>query len=133
LTLPTICIDFDGVLHSYTSGWQGEHVANDPPVPGAIEWLRGLIEGGVVKPVIYSSRSKAPAGILCMKEWLIRHGLDVELADALHFPMQKPAAFLTIDDRAICFDGTFPPVQEMLDFEPWNKRTRAAQIRDGIG
>ncbi len=120
--IPTICVDFDGVLHSYTSGWQGEAVAADPPVPGAIEWLRGLIEGGSVKPVIYSSRSKEPAGVLCMKEWLIKHGLSVELADALEFPTQKPAAFLTLDDRAICFTGVFPTAQEIHDFKPWNKR-----------
>lgn len=33
----TVVFDFDGVIHSYTSGWQGEGVANDPIVPGMAE------------------------------------------------------------------------------------------------
>jgi hypothetical protein len=31
---PILCLDFDGVLHSYTSGWKGAAVIPDPPVPG---------------------------------------------------------------------------------------------------
>jgi len=34
----------------------------------------------------------------------------------------KPAAFLTIDDRAVCFDGTFPTTEQMLNFKPWYKK-----------
>ena len=41
---PVICIDFDGVLHSYTSGWQGMSKASDPPVDGAIEWLKEVLD-----------------------------------------------------------------------------------------
>src|SRR5690606_19100252 len=40
----TVCVDFDGVLHSYVSGWKGGTVIPDPPVPGAIEWLTKLHE-----------------------------------------------------------------------------------------
>ena len=29
----TVVFDFDGVIHSYTSGWKGESVITDPPVP----------------------------------------------------------------------------------------------------
>ena len=120
--MKTICIDFDGVLHSYTNGWQGENVASDPPVPGAIEWLRDLIRDPNFEPVIYSSRSKHLSGIQCMQGWLTRHGLSHEDLDRLQFPTQKPAAFLTIDDRAICFDGNFPSLTTMQEFKPWNKR-----------
>lgn len=124
---PIICIDFDGVLHSYSSGWQGADVANDPPVPGAIEWLTDLIVKNEVDPQIYSSRSRQEGGILCMKEWLIKHGMSPSMADMIAFPTQKPAAFLTIDDRAICFDGTFPTAEMMKAFKPWNKRVPAEQ------
>lgn len=120
--MKTICIDFDGVLHSYTSGWQGEAVASDPPVPGAIEWLRSLIADPDMEPMIYSSRSRQEGGIACMRAWLLEHGMTTPEIDALQFPTQKPAAFLTVDDRAICFNGNFPSLTTMKEFKPWNKR-----------
>ena len=36
---PILCVDFDGVIHSYTSGWEGIDMIPDPPVEGAIKWL----------------------------------------------------------------------------------------------
>ena len=58
-----------------------------------------------------------------MKRWLVKHGLHHGYIDegVLKFPVKKPAAFLTIDDRAICFGGTFPTADEMMSFKPWNK------------
>lgn len=142
---PIICVDFDGVIHSYASGWKGVDQIPDPPVPGAIDWLLAHLPVpealGMASPyvgpevVIYSSRSKERAGIAAMKEWLVRNGVDEWYFrdDILKFPTQKPAAFLTIDDRAICFDGRFPTSEEMLAFTPWNKRPFGAtgQFPDG--
>lgn len=132
---PIICVDFDGVIHSYTSGWMGVDVIPDLPVPGAIDWIMDHLPipesiscmgpeytGPVVQ--IYSSRSKERNGIKAMKKWLVDNGLHKAYLteDILKFPTQKPAAFLTIDDRAICFNGTFPTTKEMLEFKPWNKK-----------
>jgi len=133
---PIICVDFDGVIHSYTSGWEGPAVVSDDPVPGAIKWLEDHLpltdelmgswappyKGPIVQ--IYSSRSKSWRGRRAMKKWLIKHGLHPSYIydGVLKFPTKKPAAFLTIDDRAICFDGTFPSKEEMLSFKPWFKR-----------
>ena len=117
-----ICIDFDGVIHSYTTKWDGADHIPDPPVKGAIAWLKELIKSKDIEPMIYSSRSITFEGINAMKEWLIMNGLSFEEIQEIRFPMQKPAAFLTIDDRAICFQGIFPTIQEMCDFRPWNKR-----------
>lgn len=132
---PIICVDFDGVIHSYKSGWQGVSVIPDDPVPGAIEWLMEHLpvpeaicaiapeyKGPEVQ--IYSSRSKSWFGRRAMKKWLIKHGLPAcYITDGiLKFPVKKPAAFLTIDDRAICFNGTFPNAKEMMSFKPWNKK-----------
>lgn len=131
---PIICVDFDGVIHSYTSGWKGIDVIPDPPVPGAIEWLMEHLPcpdgicamapthtGPIVQ--IYSSRSKSWFGRRAMKRWLVQNGFPREYISEgiLKFPTKKPAAFLTIDDRAICFNGTFPSAAEMLAFKPWNK------------
>lgn len=130
-----ICVDFDGVIHSYASGWKGVDVIPDTPVPGAIEWLEKhlpvpesiccmapVYEGPIAQ--IYSSRSKSWLGRRAMKRWLVEHGLHLSYISEgiLKFPVKKPAAFLTIDDRAICFDGNFPSDQEIINFKPWYKR-----------
>ena len=152
--MKTICVDFDGVLHSYTSGWQGAGTIADPPVPGAIEWLITMAPHYDI--AIYSSRSKNLFGLLAMRKWIIEQlwnyfadetlkqmGLsalkeapneavsvfDGAVNDAIdgviknvRFPLFKPAAWLTIDDRAICFDGQFPGADEIDGFRPWYKR-----------
>lgn len=114
-----LCVDFDGVLHSYTSGWQGADVINDPPVQGAIEWLESMTINDDYFINIYSARSAQIGGIVAMKKWLINCGFS--FIDYLEFPVEKPSAYLTIDDRAICFHGTFPSVLELDNFKPWNK------------
>ena len=135
---PIICVDFDGVIHSYVSGWKGVSVIPDPPVEGAIDWIQDNLpvpeelggsfvpphEGPVVQ--IYSSRSKSWFGRRAMKKWLIEHGLHPSYLreGILKFPTKKPAAFLTIDDRAICFNGSFPTAKEMMAFKPWYKRSK---------
>lgn len=131
---PIICVDFDGVIHSYKSGWKGVDVIPDPPVDGAIEWLLAHLPipdalgmgGEYVGPevLIYSSRSKSYRGRKAMQNWLVKWGVDkwYFIDDILKFPTKKPAAFLTIDDRAICFTGKFPTSAEMMAFKPWNKK-----------
>lgn len=127
-----LLVDFDGVIHSYTSGWQGVDVIPDPPVSGALQFLRKATEHFEV--CIYSARSCDTRGIKAMVRWLLewveKEGLDnpelppeaTQWYDGIRFPSQKPSAFLTIDDRAICFTGTFPDPQELLGFQPWYKR-----------
>jgi len=117
-----LCVDFDGVLHSYKTGWHGPRIVADAPVPGAIDWLRTMIYSHDFVVCIYSSRSKQWGGKRAMKGWLNAHGLSNEELALIKFPTKKPAAFLTIDDRAICFDGNFPSIDELLNFKPWNKR-----------
>jgi hypothetical protein len=130
-----LLVDFDGVLHSYVSGWKGARVVSDPPVKGAIGWLRSLLEYpeewgmrlpsdpvGTFKVCIYSSRSRQWGGRKAMKRWLLAHGLEKEYLRQISFPIMRPAAFLTIDDRCVCFDGTFPRAEDLLAFRPWNKR-----------
>jgi len=128
---PILCVDFDGVINSYTSGWKRADIIEDPPVPGAIQWLWKASEYFDVQ--IYSSRTRQSFGVYAMQKWLGEFALqefgDVDLVDKfmkeISFPVQKPAAFLTIDDRAICFEGDwskFDPVA-MLNFKPWNKRS----------
>lgn len=130
-TKPILCLDWDGVIHSYSSGWQGATVIPDPPVPGALQFIVNAMEHFTV--VIFSSRSHQPGGIEAMIQWLgfwsvdPVHGMpgdfDHGAWGALQWPKEKPAAFLSIDDRALCFNGVwgqYNPV-ELLKFKPWNK------------
>jgi len=119
-----LSIDFDGVLHSYKSGWQGAWRIPDPPVRGAIEWLSWVIFHGEAKfqICIFSSRNAFPFGRYAMKRWLLKWGLSKDELKRIKFPVFKPPAFLTIDDRAIQFKGEFPLIMELLKFEPWNKQ-----------
>jgi hypothetical protein len=150
--VPILCLDFDGVLHSYKSGWKGARNIPDPPVDGAIEWLVNLVKSGEWQVCIYSSRSRYWGGRRAMKRWIRQHfellvtkdtpdcvsfvcqtafadpwAEEVEyaakrLVRAIKFPLMKPAAFLQVDDRCICFDGNFPTSENMKQFKPWNKK-----------
>jgi len=119
---PILCLDFDGVIHSYSSGWKGAEVIPDPPVPEAISWIKYVLKDGWFTLNIFSSRSRYLEGIDAIRLWLVENGLSIGELDQIEFPTEKPPAFLTIDDRAITFKGIFPTVNELQDFKPWNKQ-----------
>ena len=133
---PTICVDFDGVIHSYSSGWKGIANIPDRPMPGAIAWLKEVLDcpdsicsmalPSKVEIVIYSSRSRSWQGRRAMKKWFARY-MGREYLEVLRFPRKKPAAFLTIDDRAFCFRGRFPTVDEMVAFVPWKPQHKGGE------
>lgn len=139
---PILCVDFDGVIHSYTSGWKGATVIPDPPVKGALRWLWKATEWWNVQ--IYSSRSKDPEARRAMGRWMLEHsrlefgeGHPMCMADddgdigpvyPIGFAYEKPSAFLTIDDRAVCFEGDWNELDayDLTQFKPWNKRELGA-------
>jgi len=142
---PILCLDFDGVIHSYKSGWHGPRCIPDDPVPGAFEFICEAMKDFTV--AIYSSRSRYLFGRWAMKQWfkrnLTNHILterpefndpdpmneDRSMADSIaqstcwsiKWPSKKPPAFLQIDDRAITFRGTWPSIAGLKQFKPWNK------------
>jgi hypothetical protein len=125
---PILCLDFDGVIHSYASGWKGADVIPDPPVDGAVAFMLNALRQFDV--VIFSSRSNQRGGIAAMKKWLKDHAGDLcwyETPDGpgledVRFVTEKPPALVTIDDRAITFDGTWPSLEAIKGFKPWNKK-----------
>lgn len=116
---PILVLDFDGVLHSYDSGWKGANVIPDAPVPGAVDFCHEAAKHFDVR--IVSSRCKLAGGSAAIESWLEANGFP---ADELLVSRDgaKPAAFVTIDDRAITFDGEWPDVARLLEFRPWNKK-----------
>jgi hypothetical protein len=113
---PILVLDFDGVIHSYTSGWKGADVIPDPPVDGAAEFIREAVKH--FRVAIFSSRSHQSGGIAAMKTWCAQRLPGV---DQIEWPTEKPAAFITIDDRALTFDGSWPAIDDLKSFQPWNK------------
>lgn len=122
---PILCLDFDGVLHSYASGWKGADIIPDAPVAGGPEFIAAAQQHFTV--AVHSSRSCQPGGIPAMKAWLhkaiLAADLDGSVFDAIEWPTEKPPALITIDDRALTFDGTWPAIKTLKEFQPWNKRT----------
>jgi hypothetical protein len=123
-----LCLDFDGVCHSYTSGWLGAAVITDPAVPGLFEFLEAVKDEFDIQ--VFSSRSHQEGGVEAMLEWLMaerklwreRGGKPPEDTPlTISFPKEKPAAFVSIDDRAITFIGTWPSLETLKAFQPWNK------------
>ncbi len=121
---PTLAVDFDGVIHSYERGWQ-DGVIYGEVVPGFFEWVARVRHQ--FKLVIYSSRSRDADLREAMRAWLhsrIPYG-HVDISD-FEFAHEKPAAWLTIDDRCIRFDGKWDDpaltADAMLAFKPWMSR-----------
>ena len=117
---PILCVDFDGVIHAYTSGWQGSAVITDGPVPGALEFLREATK--FFRVAIFSSRSATPQGIDAMRNWLARHAVgsgNLGWLTEIEWPTTKPSALVTLDDRAIQFEGVWPSMTKLYNFKPW--------------
>jgi len=114
----------------YTSGWQGADVISDEYVPGLFEFLEQAAKHFDVQ--VYSSRSHQPGGREAMLMWFVdqrklwrsRNGkTETDEPLTISFPSEKPAAFVSIDDRCLLFTGQWPDVKDLLAFKPWNKKS----------
>lgn len=107
----TVAFDFDGVIHSYTSGWKDYGVIPDKPVKGIKKVLKSLYKRGY-SIVVMSSRASTIEGRLAIRDYLEKNGV---LKYIHSITCEKPAAFVTIDDRCICFDGNVDNLIEKID------------------
>lgn len=111
---PVVVFDFDGVIHSYKSGWKGETVIPDPPVPGIAEAIRDIRHAGY-DVVIVSTRCATDEGMESVKRWLSNNHIEVDAV-----MKEKPPAIVYIDDRAICFNGDPSTLLSTIkSFKPW--------------
>lgn len=112
----TVVLDFDGVIHSYTSKWQGVDVIPDPPIEGIKEAIEDIRKD--YKVVVVSSRCFQEGGLRAVKAWLDRH--DIAVDDVLS---HKPPAIVYVDDRALTFDGNPKDlIHKIKTFKTWQGR-----------
>jgi len=102
----TVAVDFDGVIHAYSRGWQ-DGTIYDEPMPGAIDGLKRLQQ----RYAVYVLTSREVEQVV---PWLEAFGLDVA-ADRPPYPAfwnhqeqilvtnRKLPAVAYIDDRAVRF------------------------------
>lgn len=134
MSKPILCIDFDGVIHSYERGWQDGSIYGSA-TPGFFKWAIEVQHH--FRLVIYSSRSSTEEGRKAMREWLGTQSIEAihrgevsadyewaELFGNIEFADKKPPAFLTIDDRAIQFNGSWEHLypEVLVAFKPWTTR-----------
>ena len=135
MTKPTLVLDFDGVIHSYEKGWQ-DGVIYGQVIPGFFEWAEQAKQTFIL--AIHSSRSDSHKNIKPMMDWLAmqlqawkwdKEALDkqvpnLEITD-FQFYVRKPAAFVTIDDRAITFKGDWNVAElrpdNLIHFRSWTQ------------
>ena len=125
----TVVFDFDGVIHSYTSGWKGETNIPDPPVPGIQEALKEIHDAGY-EVVVVSTRCKTVLGRMAIENWLDMYGMTQEVDKVCK---EKPPAIAYIDDRAICFDGHPETLlKKIQNFQPWYKKPTLTQPNEPL-
>ena len=122
----TICIDFDGVLHSYVK-FKGVDVFDDalPEAANAVKYLRS--RGHTL--ILHTTRPITDK----LRKWLEDHGMvfdyfneNPHTATGQTDP-RKPLADMYIDDRAIRFRGNWrETVSEVEAFTPWYKKGATA-------
>ena len=108
----TLAIDFDGVLHKYTSGFKGLYNAYDEPMPDT-KWALDKLKLAGWKMKICTSRPKEVV-IEWLEKWSLSEYFD-EVSN-VKFP-----ATLYIDDRAFLFQSWRQIIDE-LPTHPKNKK-----------
>ena len=104
----TVCLDFDGVIHSHRSPWCGAEVIPDEPIHGTREAIAKLRQR--YRVVVHSARCATDEGLVAVKAWLAQHNIEVD--DVCQF---KPPASVYVDDRAVPFRGDWEKVTEEIN------------------
>ena len=92
----TIAIDFDGVIHKYSKGFQGLANAYDEPMEGTFEALTKLKSLGFDLKIM----SSRPAPVI--EEWLHHYGMSELITEVSN---HKFPATVYIDDRGFKFES----------------------------
>lgn len=106
----TLLIDLDGVLNTYTGGFQQNVI---PPIrEGAKEFLIELYADFDLK--LFTTRDMQLA-----QKWLYDNDLNYLFSEITN--VKKPA-WLIIDDRCLTFNGDYNKlISNISKFKPWYK------------
>jgi adenylyl-sulfate kinase len=102
----TISIDFDGVIHKYSKGFQGLENAYDSPMNGAKESMQRLLDDGFVIKIL-SSRPKE-----VIYPWLEKYGMEHMVDEVSN---HKFPATIYIDDRGYHFKDWETTMNEIFE------------------
>ena len=61
-------------------------------------------------------------GSMCISQEAYDKPTAHHVVGRIKFPKDKPKSHFFIDDRAFRFEGTFPTMEDIRVFKPWNKR-----------
>lgn len=84
----TVVFDFDGVIHSYKSGWKGMSVISDPPVPGIGKAISKLRSAGY-EIVVVSTRCASVDGMTAVKQYLANNNIFVDTVSDIKPPVEN--------------------------------------------
>lgn len=115
--LKTVSLDFDGVIHRYSKGWQ-DGTIYDPPITASFEMMRLLM---IRHPLVIST----VRDIDQVAEWLTEHGGFTCVADNGHrfwnmlgvvlVTNMKIAAHAYVDDRGVRFQSWAQTMNKLMD------------------
>lgn len=117
----TVCLDFDGVIHSYKRRWINEKVIPDPPVEGVKEFIAKL--RSIRRVVVKSVRCEiSDAGMQAVKDYLVKHDIEV---DGVVKTCPRNASVL-LDDKVVRFNGVYSDdlLDQLVNFVPWNREEK---------
>jgi hypothetical protein len=112
----TVAVDFDGVIHAYSRGWQDGSIY-DPPMCGALDGLRTLM--ALYAVFIFTTRDPCQVAA-----WLTAHGFVCRTEHEGEFwneqgvllvTNRKLAAVAYLDDRAVHFEDWDQALADLAD------------------
>ena len=107
ISKPSIAVDFDGVIHRYSKGWQ-DGVIYDPPMEGAKDALEKLSKNFEI--IIFTTRLNRENKIDYeqqrkeMEIWLDNYGFKKGV-HYIELTGNKPKAKIYLDDRGLRFEN----------------------------
>jgi len=124
--MPTVAVDFDGVIHAYSRGWQDGTIYDDL-APGALDALGSLMR----RYAVYVHTTRNPQQVA---RWIERRtGYGIECTTRIHplpwkrrfwneqgcllITNRKLPAVAYIDDRGIRFESWDQALADLARFE----------------